>query len=104
VTRSANSSGQAGSSITVVGCVFVTGSAGAIGYRFADQNSASELSVDPFQSSGDENPPQNDMSRLIKVLSDDTPPATRLKITIHDFFWTSDQNLVLTDIPVPSGT
>jgi hypothetical protein len=104
VTRSANSSGQAGSSITVVGCVIVTGAPGPIDYMFADQISASELSADPFQSNGNANPPQNDMSRLITVLSDDTPPATRLKITIHAFEWTPDQNLVLTDIPVPSGT
>jgi hypothetical protein len=105
VTRSANSSGQAEPSITVIGCVIITGnSPGGITYKFADQISGSELSEDPFQSKGDENPPQNDMSRLITVLSDDTPPATRLRITIHAFFWPSGENLVLTDIPVPSGT
>jgi hypothetical protein len=72
-----------------------------LSYRISDQGSGSALDTVPFAGDGDQNPPQGQRSRIVFVVFDDTPPALKLTITVHDFFWPGSQNLVLRDIPVP---
>ncbi|MFF7128089.1 MULTISPECIES: hypothetical protein [unclassified Streptomyces] len=72
-------------------------------YRFSDQASGAALETVPFQGGGDGDPPPHQRSRLETVIWDVSPRATRLTITLHDFYWPDERNLVLRDVRVPAS-
>ena len=88
-------------SITITGYVTVTkGSQFARKqYQFRDQ--ADNLLEDvPFEGAGTGDPPVNQRTKLVSVVWDAGPRASRLTITIHDFYWSAGQDLILRGIPV----
>jgi hypothetical protein len=72
-----------------------------LSYRVSDQGSASVLDNNQLGNGSDGNPPLNQRGKLIFDFADDDPAARHLTITIHDFFWPAERNLILRDIPVP---
>jgi hypothetical protein len=92
-------------SITVVGCITHTKSSGlsSMKYLFSDVASGSTLDPVPLQGGGNPDPPLNRTSRLVSVLWDVTPAATRLAITLHDFFWPDTRDLTMLNVPVGRG-
>lgn len=55
----------------------------------------------PFEGSGGGNPPLNQRAKLVIVSWDASPPSQLLTITIHDFYWPAERDLILRDVPVP---
>ena len=72
-------------------------------YRFSDHASGLVLDGVPFQGAGDGNPPINERSKLISVVWDTNPRANSIDITLHDFYWPGDRDLVLRGVHVPAG-
>jgi hypothetical protein len=73
-------------------------------YRISDQASSSVLDSVPLQGSGDGNPPPHQVSRLISVVWDIVPQATRLTIIVHNFYLPDSSNLILRNVRVPSSS
>ncbi|MEU4549963.1 hypothetical protein [Nonomuraea dietziae] len=72
-------------------------------YRISDKASGSELEAVPFQGGGDGDPPLNQRSKLVFVVWDTSPRASRLTITLHDFHWPDGRDLVLGEVRVPAS-
>jgi hypothetical protein len=107
VTRTTSSwAGQTKPSITVTSCVTRTQPSDYTNmmYRISDQASSSVLDSVPLQGSGDGNPPPNQTSRLISVVWDVVPQATRLTIIVHNWFLPGSSSLILRNVPVPSSS
>jgi hypothetical protein len=73
----------------------------AMDYRISDQGSGTALEAVPFQGSGDGNPPIGQRSKLVFVVWDASPRATKLVFTLHDFYWPDGRDVILRDVPVP---
>jgi hypothetical protein len=107
VTRTTSSwAGQSKPSITVTSCVTRTepSNYSNMMYRISDQASSSVLDSVPLQGSGDGNPPPHQVSRLISVVWDIVPQATRLTIIVHNFYLPDSSNLILRNVLVPSSS
>lgn len=107
VTRTTSSwAGQSKPSITVTSCVTRTepSNYSNMMYRISDQASSSVLDSVPFQGSGDGNPPPHQVSRLISVVWDIVPQATRLTIIVHNFYLPDSSDLILRNVRVPSSS
>jgi hypothetical protein len=76
----------------------------AMEYRISDQASGAVLDSVPFQGGGDGSPPLHQRSKLVHVVWDTSPRASRLTITLHDFYWPDGQDLVLSGVSAPAGS
>jgi len=97
--------GQTKPSITITAYVTRTAKADfkAMNYRISDQASGAVLESVPFGGgTGDGDPPLNQRSKLVFVVWDASPKATRLTFTLHDFYWADGRDLILRNVPVPS--
>jgi hypothetical protein len=73
----------------------------AMTYQVSDRATGTALAEVPFQNTGVREPPLHQVSRLVQVVWDTSPRATRLTVTLEDFYWVDGQDLILTDLPVP---
>lgn len=51
------------------------------------------------QGEGTGDPPVNQRTKLVTVVWDAAPRATTLTLTVHDFYWSAGQDLILRGIP-----
>ncbi|MFF3441228.1 hypothetical protein [Streptosporangium sp. NPDC002721] len=72
-------------------------------YRISDKESGSELEAVPFQGGGDGDPPLDQRSKIVFVVWDTSPRASRLTVTLHDFHWPDGRDLVLGEVRVPAS-
>lgn len=79
-----------------------TGNFAAMEYRIS-ADGGSVLDGVPFQGDGDGTPPLRQRSKLVHVVWDSQPAARELTITLHDFYWPTDRDLILRAIPVPAA-
>jgi uncharacterized protein DUF4062 len=93
---------QRWSSLTITGSVTQTqkNDYSNMEFKIHDQD-GNLLEKVPFQGSGDGNPPLNQRERLVLVYWESDTPAQSLTITVHDFYWSAERNLILRGVPVP---
>jgi hypothetical protein len=72
------------------------------GYTFYDEGTANQLSEDSDLKSGNSTPTQNNLSRFVFALWDDSPRATRISISITAPNWTELQVMHI-PVPTPAG-
>jgi hypothetical protein len=88
-------------SLTLTGYVTVTAKSRFVHkeYQFRDQ-ADNLLEGVPFQGEGTGDPPLNQRTKLVSVIWDAKPRASRLTVTIHDFYWPAGRDLILRGVPV----
>ncbi|MEU4515384.1 caspase family protein [Nonomuraea wenchangensis] len=93
-------------SITVIGYATRTTKSkyASMNYRFSNADNGAALEGVPFQGGGDGDPPVRQRSLLVSVVWDTQPRAKHITITMHDFFWPGDRDLVIRKVPVSSGS
>ncbi|MGH3887374.1 MAG: hypothetical protein ACRDSZ_12550 [Pseudonocardiaceae bacterium] len=62
------------------------------------------LDYAPFEGNGNGGPPLNQRAKLVIVVWDANPSAQLLTITIHDFCWPAERDLVRQIVPSRSAT
>lgn len=70
-------------------------------YRVIGQDTGTALEEVPYQNSGDREPALHLPSRLVQVVWDASPRATRVTVVLHDLHWVDGKDLILSDLPVP---